>query len=124
MVVFAPDAYAELCQRVAALGALDHIVHVFWQKYRRDLVRSAQGNVTWMELQWQVRVVAIVSGDRFEYETKGELVGWPEKNFRQLKEFLTQVGELCVLFDPAESGVEHATVEYRDGQFHVQPRDA
>lgn len=124
MVTFTPDAYTELCQRIAAFGERDHVVSVLWLDAQLDLLRSSEGNAVWKEVrpaQWSVSVEPL-PGER--YETEEEQLKWPEEHLKWTKERLLQVENLRVLFLPAGSGVTDAIVACRDGQLYVQQNDA
>ena len=124
MVTFTPDAYTELCQRVAAFGDRDHVVFVLWLDAQLDLLRSADGKAVWNEIhaaRWSVSVEPL-PGER--YETEEEQVRWPEEHLKWTKERLMQIGDLRVNFSPAGSGATDVTVAFRDGQFHVHESDA
>ncbi len=124
MVTFTPDAYTELCRRVAAFGDRDHVVSVLWLDAQIDLVRSSEGKAVWKErrpAQWSVSVEPL-PGER--YETEEEKVKWPEEHVKWTKERLIQIGDLRVNFLPASSGTTDVTVACRDGQLYVQQSDA
>ena len=104
MVTFSPEATAELGRRVAECGEPNPGVVVGWLPAQRDLLRSAEGNAVWTEVEPNKWAVLVASLDDFP--------GAEERTLR--------IGGLHVYFAPGRSGVSHATVTYTDGKFHVR----
>jgi hypothetical protein len=107
MVTFTPDAYTELCQRVAAFDEPDPGVAVTWLPAQRDLIRTAEGKAVWIEPEpdrWAVGVMTL------------EDLPMPEK--------IHTIGTLRVYFHPEGSGAQEVTVAFENGAFHVRPNDA